>query len=613
MTVTNPTDQLTVSGHISGTGTAALNLYGAGTLVLAGSNSFSGATNVTAGTLNVAHPLAVQNSTVNLAGAVTFAAGITSPVFGGLAGGGDLQLATAAGEPVTLNVGGSGRSTTFGGVLSGLGGLSKQGTGTLTLTTSNTYAGPTAVAGGVLRLQPLGIGSIGIHFIGTSGNGAFTGSGGVVPMSNWNSESGYSFSGTTLANNFGANSGATFSFSGASNSWATGSVNELLNGYVASTNNPMTFTVSGIPFSRYSMFVYVGDSTVGNQEEATIHGATYYYATEGGTPVAYTAITNTSSASYQTGNYIEVDGLTGTSQDVRMQGTTQPYSGLCDVEIVNTSTTVGNNILPATTRLSIASGGTLDVCGNNQQFASLSDSVSGSGGSIINSSSTSTALTVAPSGGTTTFSGTIQGGGSLGSISLVLNGSGTQILGGSNTYVGPTTINGGELLVNGSWVSPVTVNSGGTLGGTGILSSVAVNAGGHLAPGDAPGLLTLSGSLSLLSGANMDCELDTPADSDEVYMPTGFLSLNGQQFSDFNFTPLGGFAPGRYTLIDAGSVSGNLGGNANGTIDGFPASLAVQGNDLVLTVVPEPRTWVLLAASAVGMVFFVPTRRKSAR
>ena len=44
---------------------------------------------------------------------------------------------------------------------------------------------------------------------------------------------------------------------------------------------------------------------------------------------------------------------------------------------MNTSPTVGNNILPASTRLSIASGGTLDVCGNYQQVALLSDSASG--------------------------------------------------------------------------------------------------------------------------------------------------------------------------------------------------------------------------------------------
>ena len=60
----------------------------------------------------------------------------------------------------------------------------------------------------------------------------------------------------------------------------------------------------------------------------------------------------------------------------------------------------------------------------------------------------------------------------------------TLVLSGSNTYTGPTTINQGELVVNGSLVSPVTASSGGTLGGTGNLSSGTVNAGAHLAPGN---------------------------------------------------------------------------------------------------------------------------------
>ena len=156
-------------------------------------------------------------------------------------------------------------------------------------------------------------------------------------MSNWNSESGYVFSGTTLANNFGVNSGATFSLNGASSNWATGSANELLNGYAASSFTPLTFTISGVPFAKYSMYVYVGDSTVGNWEQATINGSAYSFSTEGGTPITYTAIPYTGLANYPSGNYIEVDGLTGGSQSVTVQGIGQPYAAICSVEIVSKS------------------------------------------------------------------------------------------------------------------------------------------------------------------------------------------------------------------------------------------------------------------------------------
>jgi fibronectin-binding autotransporter adhesin len=196
-----------------------------------------------------------------------------------------------------------------------------------------------------------------------------------------------------------------------------------------------------------------------------------------------------------------------------------------------------------------------------------------------------------------------------GSLSKI--GSGTLVLAGSNTYAGPTTIKQGTLVVNGSLISQVTVNSGGTLGGTGSLASVTVNAGGHLAPGNSPGTLTLTGSLSLLSGSVMDYELGSPTTSDQIWMPTGQLVLSGQQFSDFNFTPPAGLSPGSYTLINAGSISGNLGTNLDGTIAGLPATLAINGNDLVLNVVPEPGTVTLLLASAASLYAY-RRRQKSA-
>ena len=94
---------------------------------------------------------------------------------------------------------------------------------------------------------------------------------------------------------------------------------------------------------------------------------------------------------------------------------------------------------------------------------------------------------------------------------ITKTGSGLLALTASNTYTGPTTVNQGTLLVNGSLVSPVTVNSGGMLGGSGSLTSVTVASGGSLSPGAAPSPMTVSGSLSLLSGAKMDYALDTPS------------------------------------------------------------------------------------------------------
>ena len=74
----------TFGGTISGIG--ALTKYGSGMLTLANSNSYSGMTTAVSGTLSLAHRLAVENSTVNVVNnnTLAFAAGNTTPVFGGL-------------------------------------------------------------------------------------------------------------------------------------------------------------------------------------------------------------------------------------------------------------------------------------------------------------------------------------------------------------------------------------------------------------------------------------------------------------------------------------------------------------------------------------------------
>ncbi len=192
-------------------------------------------------------------------------------------------------------------------------------------------------------------------------------------------------------------------------------------------------------------------------------------------------------------------------------------------------------------------------------------------------------------------------------------GSGTLAVTGSNTYSGPTTVNQGKLTVDG-WLtnSAVTVNSGGTLSGTGSLASVTLEPGGTLAPGDGQGVMYISSSLSVAAGAKLDYDLDGNAADNEVSMPAGLLTLDDQQFSDFNFTYLAGFGRGTYTLINAGSISGSLGANTTGIIDGYPATLAVQGNNLVL-IVPEPSALALLAAGALSLLGYRWRRRKAAR
>ncbi|MEI6674564.1 MAG: autotransporter-associated beta strand repeat-containing protein [Verrucomicrobiota bacterium] len=122
----------------------------------------------------------------------------------------------------------------------------------------------------------------------------------------------------------------------------------------------------------------------------------------------------------------------------------------------------GGNILPTGTVLTVATGALLDLNGTNQQVSALSSG----GGTVQNSNpAVSSTLTLSPRGGTTqAFPGVIAGGAGLGSINLVMNGTGAQILSGANTYTGDTTVSNGTLLVNntsGSGVAGIQTFSNG--------------------------------------------------------------------------------------------------------------------------------------------------------
>lgn len=152
VTVTAPQMTATLGGVVSGS-SAGLNKLGLGTLVLSGANTFSGATTVGAGTLTLGNSSALQNSVYSTdgVGALSFGT-LVNATFGGLQGSGNLTLSNASSGNVTLNVGNNNGSTSFSGVLSGNGGITKVGTGTLTLNAANAYTGDTAVAAGTLVL-----------------------------------------------------------------------------------------------------------------------------------------------------------------------------------------------------------------------------------------------------------------------------------------------------------------------------------------------------------------------------------------------------------------------------------------------------------------------------
>ena len=147
--------QLTFNGIISG----GYNLTVQASdqpVIFGAANTYNGATVVTAGTLQLSHSLALQSSTLNLAGGtIAFDSSVGSHAFtfGGLSGSGDIGLQDNSFNSVTVSVGNNNASTAYSGNLTGGGALTKSGTGTLTLGGASTYTGSTTVNAGTLAVN----------------------------------------------------------------------------------------------------------------------------------------------------------------------------------------------------------------------------------------------------------------------------------------------------------------------------------------------------------------------------------------------------------------------------------------------------------------------------
>ncbi len=152
----NATNFSTFDGVISGTG--GLTLKGSGRLQLSSIQAYTGPTTVNGGILAlVASGSIAASSGLNLASSgtsfeISAAGTVTIKDLSGAA------LSSLNLGPANLLVG-TANSTTFGGAIFGpspINGLTKQGTGTLTLTGTNFYSGPTVIDAGTLAIGPGG-------------------------------------------------------------------------------------------------------------------------------------------------------------------------------------------------------------------------------------------------------------------------------------------------------------------------------------------------------------------------------------------------------------------------------------------------------------------------
>ncbi len=621
----NPNPQ-TYAGVISGTGSLTKNA--AGLLILSNANTFSGATNANAGTLQLNNSLALQNSTVsiNVNNGVTFNTGLGAATFGGLAGSGNAALQDSTPSAVNLTVGGNNANTRYTGALSGAGGLTKVGTGTLTLAGFNTYAGNTAITAGTLQLgATLSAASADVQFtsdatsgIGTAGTGA---TGYTVALA-FAQGANLSINGVTFTNTGTATNGSNWSVTNwpnnnVSGNFATGfnpaagqQTNALLNHFyygAGGTGYTQTLTISGLtPGESYDARIYYRSygTPAPNQRVVT-------WTLDGGTgsPTTLSSVNEDANA---TGNYLDFTYVAGAAGTLNMSAV-DAGAGSWHLYGFSNQLILGQaNQLPTTTALTIASGATFDLNGSSQQVVSLGN-ISGGGGTVTNSSAGTPVLTLAPTG-TTTFGGTIANGSGGGVTSLTINGSGTQILTGASTFSGATNVNAGTLQVGNSLAlqnSTVTLNETNGLtftAGLGTATFGGLAGSGNLALQDlaspTPAAISLSvgnnNANSTYSGA-----LSGPGSLTKI--GTGTLTLSGGNSFAGPTVVSGGtlqlqnptFASPVAHYALNGNVNDSSGNGLNGTLNGTGTSYVAGRFGQALSFPSGNSTnWVSVAGSA---------------
>jgi autotransporter-associated beta strand protein len=493
------------------------------------------------------------------------------------------------------------------GTSGGARGVTKLGTNSLILTNTNTYTGATTISSGTLQL----------------GSGGSTGS--------LSASSSVTNNGTLAINRSNTvTQGTDFNstVSGSGSFVKSGAGNLILSGANISSGT--------------------------SREALTFSGAN-----------SGTVTLNNSAALGAAGNSIRFSGGGSGVLDLRTNGTLNAYNiasgtgnggtiianrNSLDVNNPNVSYTLGSLDLSSVT-LTINKGGNVTgsaavsftelkmTGGNNNNPVTLAGDVDITLGSAsITSTGISKRLQLDGTSSNNVVTGVISdtNNSTTGAVvNLIKANSSTWTLQSNNTYTGSTTIKGGTLKINSSTAigssSAITVGDAGssnaildattggfalgasqTLGGIGkiVATGQTITASGTIAPGNSVGTIQIDGgTLALDSSSKFNFELGTTSDLISLLnLATLNLGEGVIGLSDFTFSDAGGFGAGTYNLISgANSFSGSLDpSNLTGQVLGLNSTLSMSGNNLVLTVIPEPKAALL---GSLGLLALLRRRR----
>ena len=458
------TGTYTLQGSFGIAGTGTLLKNNTGTLVITNTNGFTGGSTLSAGLVQVGNNLALGAGVVNMNGAALSAADTNSYT---LANNFLLAADTALGDPVnngslafagSVDLGGTARTLTVNSpvTISGVvtdGGLIKAGSGQLTLSAANAYAGSTVVNAGTLLI---------------SGTGSLAGGGAVLNAGLLQVGSNTALGSGTLTLNSGqlSSDGAT----------------------ARALSNPVVFggnVALGDPLNNGSLTLAGAVNLGGSSPVLTINS-----------PVTISGL-------------VTNGGLTKTGSATLLLSGSNTYAG--GTTLTAGVLQVGNNAALGSGTVALNAG---QFSSSGAAAYALSNPVVVGGNVTLGDPLNNGGLTFSGAvglGGATqtltvdspvTISGLVTNGG------LTKTGSGTLVLTNYNTFSGPTTINAGTIQIGDGSTQhanyglysggsgTITVNSGGTLlfrsidafgqAGSGSVNkniSIVVNPGGMVTNG----------------------------------------------------------------------------------------------------------------------------------
>lgn len=512
------------------TGVGAFTKTGVGLLLMNGLHTYTGSSNVNAGTMR----LGIANSFPD-ASALTVASGASfdlngiNETIGSLAGAGTVTSAATGNIALTTNV--DNTSTSFSGLIqNGTAtalGLTKSGTGTLTLSGTNTYTGVTTINAGTLSISTIANGGSNSNIGASSSAAANLVLGG----------------GTLQYTGAAASTNRAFTLTAGTTSTIDVTTNTLtIIGAAAPTFGALNKAGNGT-LVLIGANAHIGTTTVSagvlNIQNATALGLTSYGTT----------VSNGAALEIQGGITVGAESLNLSGTGISNNGALRNISG---------TNSYGGVITLAAASTIQSDAGTLTLSG-------------GIGGATFG-------LTLEGASG-----GTVSGVIATTTGTLTKNDGGTWTLTGSNAYTGVTTINAGTLRLNriGGSTLPATavvnINSGGTLqvSSDQTLNSLTLNTGATLTV-DAGVTLTIAGTFTYNGGT-------ISSTGSMAYTGGGVIIYNASRTAGIEWNAGNNPAAvtintGTVTLNSTVTTSGSLTINSPGVLAAGSNTINIGGN-----------------------------------